>query len=221
MSKKSHSEIKDLLTNLQLVPVVALPSVDAGLRLAEILMRCNLPVAEVTFRTPCAAEAIKAMKKDCSELLVLAGTVLSKKNVDIAKEAGAECIVIPGFEKELVGYCQAQNIMVCPGTATPTEVMQCMSMGLDTVKFFPAGVAGGVAMLKAMAAVFSDIRFMPTGGVGPDNIIEYISLQSVFCCGGSWLAPEKLMVEGAWGEIESRISAAVALLDSKRIGEMS
>ncbi len=108
MSDKSRSEIKNLLTNLQLVPVVALPSVDAGLRLAEILIRCNLPVAEVTFRTPCAAEAIKAMKKDFSDLLVLAGTVLTTENVDIAKDAGAECIVIPGFDKGIVEYCQEQ-----------------------------------------------------------------------------------------------------------------
>ncbi len=214
MSDKSRSEIKNLLTGLQLVPVVALPSVDAGLRLAEILIRCNLPVAEVTFRTPCAAEAIKAMKKTFSDLLVLAGTVLTTENVDIAKDAGTECIVIPGFDKGIVEYCQAQNMMVCPGTATPTEVMQCMGMGIDTVKFFPAEVAGGVGMLKAMAAVFSNVRFMPTGGVSPSNMLEYLSLEAVFCCGGSWLAPENLMVEGQWGEIEARISSAVALLNA-------
>lgn len=213
MSEKNENEIKEMLAELQLVPVVALPSVDAGLRLAEILIRCNLPVAEVTFRTPCAAEAIKAMKDNYRDLLVLAGTVLTAKNADIAKDAGAECIVIPGFEKELVGYCQSLDMMVCPGTATPTEVMQCMSMGLDTVKFFPAEVAGGIGMLKAMAAVFGDVRFMPTGGVSPTNMLNYLSLDTVFCCGGSWLAPEKLMVEGEWGEIEARITAAVALLN--------
>lgn len=213
MSDKNQSEIKDLLTKLQLVPVVALPSVDAGLRLAEILIRCNLPVAEVTFRTPCAAEAIKAMKREFSDLLVLAGTVLTTKNVDIAKGAGAECIVIPGFDKDIVGYCQSQNIMVCPGTATPTEVMQVMSMGIDAVKFFPAEVAGGIGMLKAMAAVFSDVRFMPTGGVTLSNMLDYLLLEAVFCCGGSWLAPENLMQEGQWDEIEERISSAVALLN--------
>jgi 2-dehydro-3-deoxyphosphogluconate aldolase/(4S)-4-hydroxy-2-oxoglutarate aldolase len=214
MSDSKQNEIKDLLTKLQLVPVVALPSVDAGLRLAEILIRCNLPVAEVTFRTSCAAEAIKAMKRECNDLLVLAGTVLTTKNVDIAQEAGAECIVIPGFDKDLVGYCQTQNIMVCPGTATPTEVMHCMGMGIDSVKFFPAEVAGGVGMLKAMAAVFSDVRFMPTGGVSPKNMLDYLSLEAVFCCGGSWLAPENLMVEGQWNEIEKRVSTAVTLLTS-------
>ena len=213
MSDNNHSEIKDLLTKLQLVPVVALPSVDAGLRLAEILIRYNLPVAEVTFRTPCAAESIKAMKSEFSDLLVLAGTVLTTKNVDIARDAGAECIVIPGFDKDLVGYCQSQNIMVCPGIATPTEVMHCMGMGLDSVKFFPAEVAGGVGMLKAMAAVFSHVKFMPTGGVSPKNMLDYLSLEAVFCCGGSWLAPENLMVEGQWDEIEKRVASAVALLN--------
>jgi len=213
MSDNNHSEIIDQLTRLRLVPVVALPSVDAGLRLGEILIRCNLPVAEVTFRTPCAAEAIKVMKREFSDLLVLAGTVLTTKNVDIARDAGAECIVIPGFDKDIVGYCQAQNIMVCPGTATPTEVMYCMGMGINAVKFFPAEVAGGVGMLKAMAAVFSDVRFMPTGGVTLSNMLEYLSFEAVFCCGGSWLAPENLMLEGQWGEIEERISSAVTLLN--------
>ena len=158
------------------------------------------------------------MKKDFSDLLVLAGTVLTTENVDIAKDAGAECIVIPGFDKGIVEYCQSQDMMVCPGTATPTEVMLCMSLGIDTVKFFPAEVAGGVGMLKAMAAVFSDVRFMPTGGVSPSKILEYLSLETVFCIGGSWLAPENLMVEGQWGEIESRISSAVALLNAYNIG---
>ncbi|MFT5697467.1 MAG: 2-dehydro-3-deoxyphosphogluconate aldolase/(4S)-4-hydroxy-2-oxoglutarate aldolase [Desulforhopalus sp.] len=214
MNDKRQNEIKKQLTQLKLVPVVALPSVDAGLRLAEILIGCNLPVAEVTFRTPCAAEAIAAMKRDFSEILVLAGTVLSIKQADIARDAGAECIVIPGFHNELVAYCQDQNMMVCPGTATPTEVIQCMNMGINTVKFFPAEVAGGVGMLKSMAAVFEDVQFMPTGGISPDNMLDYLALSSVFCCGGSWLAPESMMLEGRWREIEARISSAVSLINS-------
>lgn len=212
MIDQRFTEIEVQLTNLQLVPVVSLPSVDAGLRLAEILIRCDLPVAEITFRTPCAADAITAMKKEYDELLVLAGTVLTIDQVNIAHDAGAQCIVIPGFHKGVVEYCLSRNIMVCPGAATPTEVLQCLNMGLQKVKFFPAEVAGGVGMLKAMAAVFSDTQFMPTGGISPDNLGDYLGLDSVFCCGGSWLAPEALMKEGNWSEIEARVCSAVALL---------
>lgn len=212
MSGVQKNEIEAQLAELQLVPVVALPSVDAARRLAEILIRCKLPVVEVTFRTQCAAEAISAMKKEFAELLILAGTVLSTEQADVARDAGAECIVIPGFHQELVAHCQSQDMMVCPGTTTPTEVIPCRNMGLEAVKFFPAEVAGGVAMLKAMAAVFSDVRFMPTGGISPANVADYLSLDNVFCCGGSWLAPESLMQEGQWDDIETRIAAAVAQL---------
>jgi len=205
-------EVETQLANLQLVPVVSLPSVEAGLHLAEILIRCNLPVAEVTLRTPCGIDGIAAMKKQFTDLLVLAGTVLSPDQAASAHDAGAECIVIPGFHAELVEYCQIRNIMVCPGTATPTEVLQCRNMGLHAVKFFPAEVAGGIGMLKAMAAVFNDMRFMPTGGISPANVVQYLRLDTVFCCGGSWLAPEELMRNGRWKEIEERIRRAVSLL---------
>lgn len=216
MSIKQPVEIENLLTKLQLVPVVSLPSVEAGLRLAEILIQCQLPVVEVTFRTSCAAEAMSAMKKEFDELLILAGTVLTTDQVDIAYESGAECIVIPGFHADLVTYCQDKKIMVCPGTATPTEVLQCMYLGIKAVKFFPAEVAGGVGMLKAMAAVFQDVRFMPTGGVSPTNLAKYLDLDTVFCCGGSWLAPEDLMEKGQWHEIEERISTAKASIEARR-----
>jgi 2-dehydro-3-deoxyphosphogluconate aldolase/(4S)-4-hydroxy-2-oxoglutarate aldolase len=212
MSNERIAEIEAQLKSLQLVPVISLPSVDAGVRLAEILIRCGLPVVEVTFRTPCAADAIAAMKKEFDEILILAGTVLNTVQADIARDAGAECIVVPGFHRELVGYCQSQKMMVCPGTATPTEVLQCLDMGVKAVKFFPAEVAGGVAMLKAMAAVFSDVRFMPTGGISPANLADYLALDAVFCCGGSWLAPENMMAKGEWADIENRISEAVKVL---------
>lgn len=216
MSGGPYAEIETRLSSLKIVPVVSLPSVDAGLRLAEILVRCDLPVAEVTFRTPYAADGIDAMKKEFSDLLVLAGTVLSTEQADIARDVGAECIVIPGFHAELVDYCLSRNMMVCPGTLTPTDVIQCRNVGLRALKFFPAEVAGGVDMLKAMASVFSDVRFMPTGGITPANMADYLALDSVFCCGGSWLAPEALMKKGKWREIEGRISSAVALLKRKK-----
>lgn len=215
MSVERFVEIEEQLTSLQLVPVVSLPSVDAGLRLAEILIRCGLPVAEITFRTPCAADAIAAMRKEFNELLVLAGTVLTIEQAKIALDVGTEGIVIPGFHKGLVEYCVTQSIMVCPGAATPTEVLQCLDMGLQKVKFFPAEIAGGVGMLKAMAAVFSDARFMPTGGISPANLGDYLALDSVFCCGGSWLAPEAMLKKGDWSEIEARVSSTVAQLKGK------
>jgi len=211
---KTKIEIEEQLSTLKVVPVVALPSVEAGLALGEILVNSGLPVAEVTFRTPCAEEAMKAMKEQFPELLLLAGTVLSPSQVDKAMKAGAECIVIPGFERSLVQYCLDQNIMVCPGTATPTEVLQCRAMGINSVKFFPAEVAGGIGMLKAMTAVFNDVRFMPTGGINLKNVSEYLALDSVFCCGGSWLATEKDMITGNWQAVEENIRGVVQLLNS-------
>ncbi|THB73554.1 MAG: bifunctional 4-hydroxy-2-oxoglutarate aldolase/2-dehydro-3-deoxy-phosphogluconate aldolase [Desulfobulbaceae bacterium] len=204
-----------MLERLKLVPVVSLPSVQAGLELAEILIDHNLPVIEVTFRTPYAADAISAMKEKFNELLILAGTVLAKDQVDIASDAGAECIVIPGFHAGLVDYCQAKNLMVCPGTVTPSEVLQCYHMGLKTVKFFPAEVSGGAAMLKAMAAVFTDMKFMPTGGINLNNLREYLSLDSVFCCGGSWLAPEDMLQQEKWDAIAQRIGLATKQIDQQ------
>lgn len=212
MSERRSAGIEARLTQLQLVPVVSLPSVDAGLRLAEILIRCRLPVVEVTFRTPFAADAIAAMKDEFEELLVLAGTVLSVEQANIAIDSGAECVVIPGLHPGLVEYCQSLDMAVFPGTVTPTEVLQCVNMGIKAVKFFPAEVAGGLGMLKAMAAVFSDVRFMPTGGINPENLADYLSMDAVFCCGGSWLAPELMMSEGQWQGIEERISSARFLL---------
>ena len=211
---RERAEIEERLETLKVVPVVALPSVDSGLALGEILVRCGLPVAEVTFRTPFAEEAIAVMKKQFPELLLLAGTVLSPEQVEKARNAGAECIVIPGFEQSLVQYCLEENIMVCPGTATPSEVLQCRAMGINAVKFFPAEVAGGIGMLKAMAAVFHDVKFMPTGGINLKNLAEYLALDSVFCCGGSWLATEKNMSADNWQAIEDNICNVVKLLKS-------
>jgi 2-dehydro-3-deoxyphosphogluconate aldolase / (4S)-4-hydroxy-2-oxoglutarate aldolase len=215
MKEQRKIEIERTLTSLRLVPVVSLPSVDAGLRLAEILMRCNLPVAEITMRTPYAAEGIAAMKRDFKEILFLAGTVLSIEQLDAACLAGAECIVTPGVYAPLVEHCITENIMVCPGTFTPSEILQCRNMGVQLVKFFPAELAGGVAMLKAISAVFGDMRFMPTGGITHSNMTDYLALETVSCCGGSWLAPEQLMREGHWNEIEARIKLAVGALKRK------
>ncbi len=216
MRTNIHSAVEKRLTDLQLVPVVSLPSVDAGLKLAEILLEVGLPVAEITLRTPSGADGIAAIKREYEDILVLAGTVLSLEQAAIARDAGAECIVMPGFQGELVDFCLLQHLMVCPGVATPSEVLSCRAKGLSAIKFFPAEIVGGIAMLKAMAAVFSDIRFMPTGGISVENVADYLALESVFCCGGSWLAPEKMMENGDWQEIQARITAAVDLLNRLR-----
>ena len=212
MAPEENNNVVSLLKKLKIVPVVALPSVEAGLKLGQILVDCDLPVVEVTFRTPCAAEAITQIKKNFSEITLLAGTVLTPEQADIAWNAGAECIVSPGFEKSFVEYCLGKKMMVCPGTATPSEVLQCRSLGLKLVKFFPAELAGGIPMLKALASVYGDMHFMPTGGINKDNLLAYLALDSVFCCGGSWLAPEKMMREEKWPEIKDRISAALDIL---------
>lgn len=209
---EKNNKVLSLLRKLKIVPVVSIPSVEAGLQLGQLLVDCDLPIIEVTFRTPCAAEAIKEIKKKFTNLTLLAGTVLSPEQADIAWEAGAECIIIPGLEQKLVEHCINKEMVVCPGTATPSEVLQCRSMGLKLVKFFPAELAGGIDMLKALSSVYSDMLFMPTGGINMENLLAYQALDSVTCCGGSWLAPEQMMREGQWSAIKDRIIAAREIL---------
>lgn len=200
------------LHKLRLVPVISLPSVEAGLMLSEILLMCNLPVAEITFRTACAPEAIAAIKKEYPELLLLAGTILTPPQVDQAIESGVTGIVSPGFSPQMAAYCRQKAVPFFPGICTPSEVQMAMDVGLTVLKFFPAESAGGIQMLSLFQAIYPDITFMPTGGIKFENIASYLHLNNVVCCGGTWLAPEQLMIEGRWKEIKKRIIAAVEVI---------
>lgn len=213
MNQTNAMRLKEKLHNFRLVPVVSLPSVEAALKLSEILTRCGLPVAEITFRTSCAVEGMAAIKKVYPELLLLAGTVLNPGQVDQAVSAGATGIVSPGFTEKMATYCSDNNIPFFPGVCTPSEVQAAMEAGLTSLKFFPAEIAGGAQMLSLFKAIYQDISFMPTGGVNIDNLGDYLNLGNILCCGGTWLSPKNLMAKERWSEIEERITAAVRHID--------
>ena len=165
------------------VPVVVLENAKDALPLAKALTEGGLPCAEVTFRTDAAEESIRLICREYPDMLVGAGTVLTTGQVDRAVAAGAKFIVSPGFDPEVVDYCLEKDIPVFPGCVTPSEVAQAAKRGMKVVKFFPAEQAGGIAMIKAMAAPYTTMRFMPTGGISAKNLKDYLSFGKILCCG--------------------------------------
>lgn len=198
------------LSLIGIVPVIALDNADDASPLAGALCRGGLPCAEITFRTAAAEQSIKNMHRDYPDMIIGAGTVLTPEQADKAINAGASFIVSPGLNPEVVNHCKAKGYPIVPGIATPTEIELAMSLGLDTVKFFPAEAAGGIAMIKAMSAPYGKIKFMPTGGIGAANLNDYLSFGKVFCCGGSWMAAKHLINEGKFDEIEKLTRDAVS-----------
>ncbi|HGF7365674.1 TPA: bifunctional 4-hydroxy-2-oxoglutarate aldolase/2-dehydro-3-deoxy-phosphogluconate aldolase [Vibrio cholerae] len=189
--------IEQRLRAIKIVPVIAINDVAHALPLAKVLVENGLPCAEVTFRTEAAAESIRIMREAYPDLLIGAGTVLTTAQVDEAIAAGADFIVSPGLNPTTVKYCQQRNIAIIPGVNNPSLVEQAMEMGLRILKFFPAEPSGGIAMLKALSAVYP-VSFMPTGGINPNNAQEYLALKSVVACGGTWMVPTDLMDKGDW-----------------------
>ncbi|ELJ8549353.1 bifunctional 4-hydroxy-2-oxoglutarate aldolase/2-dehydro-3-deoxy-phosphogluconate aldolase [Vibrio cholerae] len=192
--------IEQRLRAIKIVPVIAINDVAHALPLAKVLVENGLPCAEVTFRTEAAAESIRIMREAYPDLLIGAGTVLTTAQVDEAIAAGADFIVSPGLNPTTVKYCQQRNIAIIPGVNNPSLVEQAMEMGLRTLKFFPAEPSGGIAMLKALSAVYP-VSFMPTGGINPNNAQEYLALKSVVACGGTWMVPTDLMDKGDWDTV--------------------
>ena len=198
------------------VPVVVLEEAKDALPLAKALVEGGLPCAEVTFRTEAAEESIRLMSEKYPEMLVGAGTVLTTEQVDRAAAAGAKFIVSPGFDPEIVDYCLEKKIPVFPGCITPSEVAQAVKRGLEVVKFFPAEQAGGVAMIKAMAAPYTMVKFMPTGGISAKNLKDYLSFGKILCCGGSWMVKGDMIRNGEFDKIRELTKEAVELAASIR-----
>lgn len=192
--------LEQRLQQIQIVPVIAINDAAHAVPLAKVLVENGLPCAEVTFRTDAAQESIRLMRDAYPELLIGAGTVLTTQQVDQAISAGADFIVSPGLNPTTVKYCQQRGIAIVPGVNNPSLVEQAMELGLKTLKFFPAEPSGGVAMLKALSAVYP-VQFMPTGGVNPRNVADYLAIPSVVACGGTWMVPSDLMDSGNWDEI--------------------
>lgn len=205
--------IEERFAELKVVPVVVLNDVKDAAPLAKALVEGGLPCAEVTFRTEAAAESLRIMAEAYPDMLVGAGTVLTTEQVDKAVEAGAKFIVSPGFDPEIVDYCIEKNIPVFPGCATPSEVAQAVKRGLKIVKFFPAEQAGGLAMIKAMAAPYNMLKFMPTGGINTKNLKDYLACDKILCCGGSWMVKGDMVEAGEFDKIQKLTEEARALAE--------
>lgn len=206
------STVAEKIAELGVVPVVVLEDAKDAAPLAKALVEGGLPCAEVTFRTAAAEESIKLMTAEYPDMFVGAGTVLTIDQVDRAVAAGAKFIVSPGFDPEIVDYCLEKEIPVFPGCITPSEVAQAVKRGLKVVKFFPAEQFGGVATIKAMAAPYVGLKFMPTGGVNAKNLESYLGCDKIIACGGSWMVKGYLVKAGKFDEIKDLTAEAVKLV---------
>jgi 2-dehydro-3-deoxyphosphogluconate aldolase/(4S)-4-hydroxy-2-oxoglutarate aldolase len=206
-----HTEQSAVLETIaagRIVPVVVLEEAAYAGRLADALLEGGLACAEVTFRTAAAADAIRRMAERPG-MLVGAGTVLTAAQVDQAVDAGARFVVSPGFSAAVVARCRELGVPVLPGVASPTEIMQALDAGVDTVKFFPAEQLGGVPMVKALSAPFRSVRFVPTGGVSTTNVAAYLALPSVLAVGGTWMVAPDLLAARDWGAVTARTKSAL------------
>lgn len=201
--------IVEEISKIGIVPVIALDDAKDAKPLAEALMNGGLPCAEVTFRTDAAEESIRIMTQSFPEMLVGAGTVLTTEQADRAAAAGAKFIVSPGLNPKVVKHCIEKGYPILPGTANPSDVEQAIELGLDVVKFFPAEQNGGIAMIKAMSAPYTKMKFMPTGGVNADNLKDYLDFKKIVACGGSWMVKKELVAAGEFDKIEQLTREAV------------
>lgn len=203
----------DELRSYGVVPVVAVPTVDAGLHLCEALLAGGLPVAEVTFRTAAAAATIEAARERFPELILGAGTVLTREQVQRSVDAGARFAVAPGCNPTIIEAAQQAGLVFAPGVCTPSDIERALELGCRFLKFFPAEAAGGVDMLKNLIAPYRHmgVRFCPTGGVKSSNLLSYLALPEVDFVGGTWIAGAKQIESGAWGEITTLAREAVSL----------
>lgn len=204
------------IARLGIVPVVVLHNPNDAVPLAKALCDGGLPCAEVTFRTDAAEESIRRTCHAFPEMLVGAGTVLTTDQVDRAVAAGAKFIVSPGLNPVVVQHCVEKGIPITPGCANPSDVEQALMFGLDVVKFFPAEQAGGLAYIKAIAAPYHTVKFMPTGGINVQNVGNYLAYDRILACGGSWMVKDELIRSGQFDTIQELVAQAVALVRSIR-----
>ena len=199
-----------------IVPVVVLNEADDAEPLAQALVNGGLPCAEVTFRTDAAEESIRRIAKKFPEMFVGAGTILTTEQADRAVGAGAKFIVSPGLNPKVVEHCLKKGYPITPGIMTPTELEMALGFGLDVVKFFPAENAGGLKMIKAMAAPYTMMKFMPTGGINATNVRDYLACNKILACGGSWMVKGDLINAGNFAEIEKLTREAAAIVKEIR-----
>lgn len=211
-----YEKMNEQIASYGVVPVVVLNDTKDALPLAKALVEGGLAVAEVTFRTDAAEESIRIMTEAYPDMLVGAGTVLTVEQIERAVKAGAKFIVSPGFDPEIVDYCIEKGIPVYPGTVTPTEVAMAVKRDLKVCKFFPAAQFGGLDTIKALAAPYTMVKFMPTGGVSLKNLRDYLSCDKIAACGGTWMVKGNLISEGRFDEIRQMTADAVAIVKEMR-----
>ena len=197
------------LYEIGLIPVIKIENPDDAVPLAKALIDGGLPAAEITFRTKCAAEAIRNITTTFPDMFVGAGTVLTTEQVDAAIAAGSKFIVSPGLNPKVVSYCLSKGVPMLPGCSNPSDIEVALELGLTTVKFFPAEAAGGIKMLKAMSAPYGQLTFMPTGGINADNLLDYLKFNKIIACGGSFMVKDDLIREKKWDEITALTKNAV------------
>ncbi|EGQ9937888.1 bifunctional 4-hydroxy-2-oxoglutarate aldolase/2-dehydro-3-deoxy-phosphogluconate aldolase [Vibrio vulnificus] len=207
------SRIKEQLKTLKVIPVIAIDKAEDIIPLGKVLAENGLPAAEITFRSEAAVEAIRLLRETQPDMLIGAGTVLNREQAIAAKEAGATFIVSPGFNPNTVKACQEIGIDIVPGVNNPSTVEAALEMGLTTLKFFPAEASGGINIVKSLLAPYTDIELMPTGGINPANIKDYLAIPRVLACGGTWMVDKKLIEAGNWEELARLTREAVALVN--------
>jgi len=213
-----HESVLDRAAHYGVVPVVAIDHAEAALPLANALVEGGLPVVEITFRTAAAAEVIRTLARECPRLVIGAGTVLTPANLEAAKDSGATFAVAPGLNPDIVKRARQLGLPFVPGVATPSDIELGLALGCKLLKFFPAQALGGVSMIEALSAPYqhTGVRFMPTGGVNPDNLESYLKLETVAAVGGTWIAKRQDLMDGRWEEIRNRCVAALELVAKAR-----
>ncbi|NIZ46501.1 bifunctional 4-hydroxy-2-oxoglutarate aldolase/2-dehydro-3-deoxy-phosphogluconate aldolase [Entomospira nematocerorum] len=199
-----------------ILPVIKINDTKLAVSLAQVLQNANIHIAEVTFRTENAAACITAIRKEMPNVLVGAGTILTEKHVREAKDAGAQFLVSPGFNPKVVEYALKLNLPITPGVCTPSEVEQVSSFGLNILKFFPAELYGGVALLKTLYSVYPHIKFIPTGGISPSNLLDYVKLPNIHAIGGTWITSQDDLEKENWSHIEKLAREAYNLFHNNR-----
>ncbi|MFZ7217157.1 bifunctional 4-hydroxy-2-oxoglutarate aldolase/2-dehydro-3-deoxy-phosphogluconate aldolase [Avibacterium avium] len=208
------AQIIEKLREFKVIPVIALDNAQDILPLAETLVNNGLPVVEITFRSAAAEEAIRLIRQHNPNILIAAGTVLTSEQVVQAKNAGADCIVTPGFNPKIVKLCQELDIPVMPGVNNPMSIEAALELGVTAVKFFPAEASGGVKMIKALLGPYAQLQIMPTGGISVNNIKDYLAIPNVVACGGSWFVEKSLINSHNWEEIGRLVCEAVAITNA-------
>jgi len=206
------NKILEKIGELGIIPVVKIEKVEDSLSLGRALLDGDLPIAEITFRTSAAEDSIKILTKDLPNLLVGAGTILTVEQAKKAVSAGAKFIVSPGFNPKVVDYCVENSIPVTPGINNPTQIEMALEREIEVVKFFPAEASGGLSLLKSMAAPYTGIKFIPTGGINQNNLCSYLSYNKVNACGGSWMVKPELISSGNFAEITRLTKEAVSIM---------